>query len=92
MTRDHLGTNDTPGRCEPRGQRRIPSWLAGVARKLLPTLLLLPSLAWTAPFAYITNTGDDTVSVIDTASNTVVATVGVGNGLWVPNIHAAFGR
>jgi YVTN family beta-propeller protein len=31
-----------------------------------------------APFAYIPNSGDDTVSVIDTASNTVVATVAVG--------------
>ena len=32
-----------------------------------------------APFAYIPNSGDDTVSVIDTASNTVVATVAVGD-------------
>ena len=31
-----------------------------------------------APFAYITNAGSGNVSVIDTATNTVVATVGVG--------------
>jgi YVTN family beta-propeller protein len=31
-----------------------------------------------APFAYVTNAGDGTVSVIDTATNTVVATVPVG--------------
>jgi YVTN family beta-propeller protein len=31
-----------------------------------------------APFAYITNSGDDTVSVIDTATDHVVATIPVG--------------
>jgi YVTN family beta-propeller protein len=31
------------------------------------------------PLAYVTNGGDNTVSVIDTASNTVVATIPVGN-------------
>ena len=31
-----------------------------------------------APFAYVTNIGSNNVSVIDTASNTVVATVPVG--------------
>jgi YVTN family beta-propeller protein len=34
--------------------------------------------AGTGPFAYITNAGSNTVSVIDSASNTVVATVAVG--------------
>ena len=29
---------------------------------------------------YVANTGSDSVSVIDTAANTVVATIGVGNG------------
>ena len=33
-----------------------------------------------APFLYVTNFSDNTVSVIDTATNTVVATVAVGNG------------
>ncbi len=32
-----------------------------------------------APFAYITNSGGNTVSVIDTATNAVTATVNVGN-------------
>ena len=32
-----------------------------------------------APFAYVANFTDTTVSVIDTATNTVVATVPVGN-------------
>lgn len=36
------------------------------------------SAAQAAPFAYIANSGSNSVSVIDTATNTVVATVGVG--------------
>ena len=31
------------------------------------------------PFAYVTNSNSSSVSVIDTATNTVVATIGVGN-------------
>jgi YVTN family beta-propeller protein len=43
-------------------------------------LLALPmSLALAAPFAYITNFASNNVSVIDTAINTVVATVPVGS-------------
>ena len=30
--------------------------------------------------AYVANIGDDTVSVIDTATNTVIDTINVGNG------------
>jgi uncharacterized repeat protein (TIGR01451 family) len=37
------------------------------------------TLAQAQPFAYITNAGSDTVSVIDTSTNTVTATVPVGN-------------
>jgi YVTN family beta-propeller protein len=33
-----------------------------------------------APFAYVANAGDNTVSVIDTATNMVVATIPVGGG------------
>ena len=40
--------------------------------------LAFPGLATGAPFAYITNSGSDSVSVIDTATNTVVKTVAVG--------------
>jgi len=46
---------------------------------LLGLLVLLPVGVWAqAPQAYITNRDDSTVSVIDTASNTVTATVTVG--------------
>src|SRR5439155_24910894 len=47
---------------------------------LLALLVLFPVGAWAlAPQAYITNLNDNTVSVIDTATNTVTATVPVGN-------------
>ncbi len=36
----------------------------------------------TGSFAYITNPGNNTVSVIDTATNNVTATVNVGNHPW----------
>ena len=36
----------------------------------------------TAPYAYITNSGSNNVSVIDTATNTVTATVNVGSYPW----------
>jgi YVTN family beta-propeller protein len=39
---------------------------------------LLARPAEAAPFAYVVNFNDGTVSVIDTATNTVVATVAVG--------------
>lgn len=38
----------------------------------------LPLSLCAAPFAYITNAADDTVSIIDVATNTVAATVPVG--------------
>jgi YVTN family beta-propeller protein len=41
-------------------------------------MLMLPPAVFAQPFAYVTNSGDNTVSVIDTFSNTSVATVGVG--------------
>ena len=46
----------------------------------LVTGVLLPCFVQAAPFAYITNTDSDNVSVIDMATNTVVATVPVGDG------------
>src|SRR6267143_604410 len=47
---------------------------------LLGLLVLFPVGVWAqAPQAYITNLSDNTVSVIDTASNIVTATVPVGN-------------
>jgi YVTN family beta-propeller protein len=41
--------------------------------------LMLCSNVWAQPFAYITNYGNNTISVIDTLTDTVVATVAVGN-------------
>jgi len=47
-------------------------------------ILMLASIVGAAPFAYITNFGNSfpsvnsTVSVIDTATDTVTATIGVG--------------
>ena len=44
---------------------------------------MLMSIAGAAPFAYITNQNDSTVSVINTITNTVIATVNA-NGLGHP--------
>ena len=41
-------------------------------------LLMLVNIAAAAPFAYITNIGNNTTSVIDIANNNVTATVPVG--------------
>jgi len=43
-------------------------------------LLMLANIAGATPFAYITNMGSNTTSVIDIANNTVTATVPVGSG------------
>ena len=59
-------------------------------KRLIPglvgaTLAVLSLSASAAPFAYIGNNEVNTVTVIDTASNTVVATVAVGGSAatWV---------
>ena len=49
-------------------------------RRRVAWLLLLPGFAAAAPFAYIPNGGSNNVSVIDTATNTVVSTIAVGSG------------
>jgi len=46
------------------------------------SLLMLANIAGAAPFAYITNMGSNTTSVIDIANNTVTATVPVGTSPW----------
>ncbi|MBW1981516.1 MAG: hypothetical protein JRJ12_09855 [Deltaproteobacteria bacterium] len=46
---------------------------------LAVVFLFSASVSLGAPFAYITNYYSDTVSVIDTASNKVTATVDVGD-------------
>jgi YVTN family beta-propeller protein len=40
--------------------------------------VFLPAVASAAPFGYVPNANSNTVSVIDTTSNSVVATVAVG--------------
>jgi YVTN family beta-propeller protein len=51
----------------------------GLALVLVSALMLSNAAgAIAAPFAYIPNSGSSNVSVIDTATNTVTATVGVG--------------
>ena len=57
--------------------RRVYS-LIGILGITLMFFLMLVSIAGASPFAYITNTDDGTVSVIDTATNKVTATVKVG--------------
>jgi YVTN family beta-propeller protein len=53
----------------------------GAAFGLSLLLLLFGSQAWAAPFAYITNGASNNVTVIDTATNTVVgAPIAVGAG------------
>ena len=53
-------------------------FMALFAIMLVMGLELMASPAEGAPFAYVTNHDSRTVSVIDTATNTVVATVPVG--------------
>ena len=69
-----------------RDKRRLINVLhRGIACLCFLALLLTgvgfaSSGAGTQSFAYVTNSDDDTVSVIDTATNAVVATVEVGTG------------
>ncbi len=39
----------------------------------------LPAMVWASPYAYVTNSVSDDVSIIDTATNDVVKTVSVGD-------------
>src|SRR5262249_34616045 len=54
------------------------AWLRALSLGLLG-VMLSSTPAEAKPFAYVTNSGSKTVSVIDTAANTVVATVPVGD-------------
>ena len=54
-------------------------FMAFFAVTLAMWLGLIARPAEAAPFAYVANGGSNTVSVIDTATKTVVATVGVGS-------------
>jgi len=55
---------------------------SGILVSLLALSLTVASAAVAAPFAYVSNFGSGTVSVVDSASNTVVATVTVGAMPW----------
>ena len=70
-------------------RRPLPTAVTKVVVALATAALCVISAAPTvsaAPFAYIANSGSNTVSVIDGATNTVVATLPVGAG---PS-HVAF--
>ena len=50
-----------------------------MALEVMLTFLMLTIIAGATQFAYVTNSGDNTVSVIDIAKNEVVATVPIGS-------------
>src|SRR5258708_18962575 len=54
------------------GGSMIGLWLRFVVVLWICVLGPLGAIAYAAPFAYIANFGDGTVSVIDTATNTVI--------------------
>jgi len=53
--------------------------LNSIVLVLAAMIFMLMSIAGATPFAYITNVGSNTISVIDIAINKVIATVNVGN-------------
>jgi len=53
--------------------------LCSIALISTAMILMLISITDAAPFAYIANSGNNNVSVIDTATNTITATVPVGS-------------
>jgi len=68
--------------------RRVYS-LIGVLGITLMFFLMFVSIAGANPYAYITNFGDNTVSVIDTATNKITATVPVGKWPWGVAVNPA---
>ena len=60
--------------------RKVSAFWRRLARFWLPALLLFLCRvsAKAQPFAYVPNQGETSVAVIDTATNTVVATVEIG--------------
>jgi YVTN family beta-propeller protein len=66
-------------------------------RRFLGLALLVMQMTWpapgeAAPFGYVVNHGDATVTVVDTATNAVVATVAVGNQPLGAAVHPAGNR
>jgi YVTN family beta-propeller protein len=62
-----------------QGSRAAPAWGFMALFAMLAMGLALMASPAAAPFAYVTNESDNTVSVIDMATNKVVATVPVGS-------------
>ncbi len=58
---------------------KINKKLYSILLASIAMILMLVSIAGAAPYAYITNCDDRTVSVIDTATNNITATVTVGS-------------
>ncbi len=68
------------------------SWAVGLPLSIAPTVVAAAQLD---PLAYVTNAGDNTVSVVDTATNSVVGSpISVGSGpdgiAITPNGHTAY--
>lgn len=83
---------------KPAGGKAQPAMLGGLrawpahARAWLVALCLLPAPAGAAPFAYIPNTDDDSVLIVDTATNLGVALVPVGDAPQAVAVAPATGR
>ena len=76
-------------RAVPVRKRRLGRWRQRLAARAAETLLAVglgvagtavPAHAAGATLAYVANSGDNTVSVIDTSTNAVTATIAVGAG------------
>jgi YVTN family beta-propeller protein len=63
---------------------RISAFLLRASLSLCGACPALPAMA--APFAYVTNRNGASLSVIDTATNTVTATIGVGNNPYAATV------
>jgi YVTN family beta-propeller protein len=68
----------TDGRNDVCASVRLVVVVRNVLKLALMTSCLLASSAQAQQFAYVTNSGSSSVSVVDTATNTVKATIGVG--------------
>jgi len=66
------------GSAETRHHRSNPARAQGAAFVLAIVSLIATPATHAEPFAYVTNLVSNSVSVIDTASNTVISTVTVG--------------
>ena len=72
------------------GQIAVIALELDAVSNVFTTLPVAPSLSGQVadqPFSYITNLGSNNVSVIETATDTVVATVAVGEGPWGVAVH-----